>query len=91
MVAQGNALGFRIDRCALKERGNPPPFQGRRGTSDTSPGRGPGLACSAPLARQRGGVLNRRKLLWTDLEDRPARSEIDTKGRLAYVSAQGQG
>jgi len=56
MLAQGNALGFGSDRlrCALKGRRDPPPpFQGGRGSSDTFPGRRPGLACSAPLARQR--------------------------------------
>src|SRR6267143_2018717 len=58
-------------------------FQGGGGTSDTFRGRCPGLACFALLARQRGWVLNREKLLRTDLGDRPGRSEIDTKGRLA--------
>src|SRR6267143_36197 len=38
MVAQGNALGFGIDRCALQGRRNPPPLQGGTGTSDTFPG-----------------------------------------------------
>ncbi len=40
---------------------------GRNMDSDTFPGRCPGLACSAPLARYRGCVLERRKLLRSDL------------------------
>jgi len=31
MVAQGNALGFGIDRCALQGRRNPPPLVRQRG------------------------------------------------------------
>jgi len=38
MLAQGNALGFGIDRCALKGRRNPPPFQGGRRYLGTLPG-----------------------------------------------------
>ena len=54
MVAQGNALGFGIDRCALQGRRNPPPLQGGTGTSDTFPVRCPWLERSAPLVRQPG-------------------------------------
>jgi hypothetical protein len=55
MLAQGNALGFGIDQCALQGRRNPPPpFQGGRGTSYTFPGRCPELEWSAHLARKRG-------------------------------------
>src|SRR6266403_3308807 len=67
MVAQGNALGFGVDRCALQGRRNPPPLQGGRGISDTLPGRCPGLASSAPLARHRGWVVERRNQLRSDL------------------------
>src|SRR6266550_7152275 len=46
MVAQGNALGFGIGRCALQGRRNPPPLQGGRGTWIYSRYVAPG--CHAP-------------------------------------------
>ena len=42
MLAQGNALGFGIDRCALKGRRNPPPFQGGTCTRTRPRGVAPG-------------------------------------------------
>jgi len=48
MLAQGNALGFGIDRCALQGRRNPPPLQGGQGISDTFPGVVPGWHAPGP-------------------------------------------
>src|SRR6266850_1184364 len=48
MVAQGNALGFGIDRCALKGRRNPPPLRGGTCTRERSRGVAPGWHAPRP-------------------------------------------
>jgi len=40
--AQGNALGFGIDRCALQGRRNPPPLQGETSAQIRAWGVAPG-------------------------------------------------
>src|SRR5882762_8575824 len=42
MLAQGNALGFGINWCALQGRRNPPPLQGRKCTRTHARGVAPG-------------------------------------------------
>jgi len=48
MVAQGNALGFGIDRCALQGRRNPPPLQGGKCTRTHARGVAPGWHAPRP-------------------------------------------
>ena len=71
MLAQGNALGFgNIPwRCALKGREDPASLQGERCACAKHPGRRPGLASSAPLARNLLCFLARTSGLGTEAGD----------------------